>query len=722
VCNRFLSMRHLVSSTTMITTNIRKIDLKTLVDSSHDVLCAIKNNVFVYVSPSCFSQWEYTPDELIGRNVLDCVAETDRLETSEAIARISKSKSSCHFKNKCIKKSGSIVHVSWVAKWGKGEKLIYLVAKNVVLVNEYKKELKKAKQFASDCSMQLDEVLENLGDVFFVVDRNWKIRFFNKKAEQLMHSGREKVLGKDVRTIYPGNQYSHVIAKYGEAFKTNKPVEFEFFSQTAQCWFQAFVYPSHNGISVNFKNISELKKKEEEVRIAKERFEFVSRATSDVIWDLDVRDNSIYISPAFATIFGYDPKQGFDTQSWFANIYHDDKARMNKIQQKIFNDASVNNVNASYRFKRADGTIAFVENKGIVIRNAAGKVMRLVGAMRDITKQKKIETELKLSEQRYRHLFYDSPRPKWMFDADSYRFLEVNNATIEHYGFSKEEFLQMTIFDIRPQEEIESIRKIAKRLKTDKNFKHHGFSRHLKKNGDVITVEVNSHAIVIEGKMHIVVSAIDVTEKLMTEKRITTAIINAQEEERSFIGKELHDNVCQLLATAKLYAESTKYDPEQRESFTAKSIDIIQTCIDEIRSLSKALVAPDLMELGFRDSIKELISHYKALQIFDVEFSYTVKNKELDRTLQLTLYRIMQELFNNTIKYAKATKVQLTLEEKNNKLRLNYKDNGVGFDLNQKKSGIGIKNIKSRVDAFKGHLHLVTGPGEGTEFIIEVSY
>jgi signal transduction histidine kinase len=184
----------------------------------------------------------------------------------------------------------------------------------------------------------------------------------------------------------------------------------------------------------------------------------------------------------------------------------------------------------------------------------------------------------------------------------------------------------------------------------------------------------------------------------------------------------LHANVCQLLATAKLYAESTKYDPEQRESFTAKSIDIIQTCIDEIRSLSKALVAPDLMELGFRDSIKELISHYKALQIFDVEFSYTVKNKELDRTLQLTLYRIMQELFNNTIKYAKATKVQLTLEEKNNKLRLNYKDNGVGFDLNQKKSGIGIKNIKSRVDAFKGHLHLVTGPGEGTEFIIEVSY
>lgn len=127
---------------------------------------------------------------------------------------------------------------------------------------------------------------------------------------------------------------------------------------------------------------------------------------------------------------------------------------------------------------------------------------------------------LRESEKRYMELFHLSPAPIWVYELDTLRFIDVNEATVQHYGFSKEEFLSMTLREIRPSEDIQKMEKAVKQAQ-DKTIRYftHGY-RHRKKNGEVIDVELTSNPITFDGKKAEIVLATDVTEKLLQMKAI----------------------------------------------------------------------------------------------------------------------------------------------------------------------------------------------------------
>jgi PAS domain S-box-containing protein len=122
---------------------------------------------------------------------------------------------------------------------------------------------------------------------------------------------------------------------------------------------------------------------------------------------------------------------------------------------------------------------------------------------------------LRESEKRYMELFHLSPAPIWVYESDSMRFMDVNEAAVRHYGYSKEEFLSMTIREIRPEEEIPKLEKSISESKGKINRFYSGEFKHQKKSGEVIDVEITSNPIVFDGKQAEIVLATDVTEKLM---------------------------------------------------------------------------------------------------------------------------------------------------------------------------------------------------------------
>jgi PAS domain S-box-containing protein len=203
-------------------------------------------------------------------------------------------------------------------------------------------------------------------------------------------------------------------------------------------------------------------------------------------------------------------------------------------------------------------------------------------------------------------------------------------------------------------------------------------------------------------------------EKVDHQRQIARATINTQEKERSEIGKELHDNVNQILASAKLFLSSPFIESDEREYFTNKAVEHIHTAIEEIRKLSKSLVSPSAADLGIIETINDMIADIRWAQKIEVSFNHAgIDESKLDNGLKLTIYRIVQEQVNNILKYAEATRIGITIKEQGKKLILTITDNGKGFDFQLKRKGIGLSNIINRADVFNGKVDIQTAPGKG---------
>ena len=204
-------------------------------------------------------------------------------------------------------------------------------------------------------------------------------------------------------------------------------------------------------------------------------------------------------------------------------------------------------------------------------------------------------------------------------------------------------------------------------------------------------------------------------EQVQRHKAITQATIDAQEQEKSNISRELHDNVNQILMSAKLFMDTAKRIPEQTNALLDKAIEYQLLALQEIRKLSKSLSTSNVKTVGLKESIIDIVNNMKMLPQLDVQFIFNerVENR-LSDDQKLMLFRIVQEQTNNIIKYAEAKSVQILINEANNMIRLVISDDGVGFDTSDEgPKGIGFINIISRADVYNGRVDVVSTPGNG---------
>ena len=218
------------------------------------------------------------------------------------------------------------------------------------------------------------------------------------------------------------------------------------------------------------------------------------------------------------------------------NYSHDEvkgRPSINLWADKHERDEMIKMLNASGHVKDFECRIL---NKQGEIRNCITSLRLyrdkgiLEGSILDITERKQVEDALKQSEEKYRRLFDQNPQPMWIYDLESLAFLEVNHAAVIHYGYSKKEFLSMTLKDIRPKEDIPSLLRDVEI--TNKDYNKAGEWRHIKKNGELIYVQITSHSVIFDSRNARQVLIIDVTERkladeaLRTSRQILEGIIN----------------------------------------------------------------------------------------------------------------------------------------------------------------------------------------------------
>ncbi len=202
----------------------------------------------------------------------------------------------------------------------------------------------------------------------------------------------------------------------------------------------------------------------------------------------------------------------------------------------------------------------------------------------------------------------------------------------------------------------------------------------------------------------------------LEKKKKELAII----EERNRIARELHDSVSQNLFGINLNLNTLNYllndNPNQTETMIKELQDMVQEVQTEMRLMIYELKPLELTENNFLEAIENLIILFKRRYELNITFSTIEEEKSVNSEVQLVLYRILQESLNNILKHAQATKIEVYLELKSDKIKLSIIDNGIGFEMNNidTNNSFGLKGMKERIESIKGELIINSTKGQGT--------
>ena len=335
----------------------------------------------------------------------------------------------------------------------------------------------------------------------------------------------------------------------------------------------------------------------QQIRSAIERYDILSQATSDTIWDWDIVHNTMLYNDGISKTFGYQANEVPNVVDWWNEKLHpDDFKKVTEMVEDVF-EKGLQKFQLTYRFRCADGSYKYVFDRAYVIFDSNNDPCRMIGAMQDISSQ--VEEDLRMAK----------------------------------------------------------------------------------------------------------------------------AIIDTQEKERQHIGAELHDNVNQILASALLVMsmiKNEKMNKKETLEFIETGRGYVNDAIEELRKLSHELAPASFDKVTLGNAFKDLLHDFNLDKRFKIKFKFDEMCNMASDDIQINLYRIMQEQMKNIVKYAEAKKIEISVTKTNSSISLRVFDNGKGFDVKTAKNGIGLSNIKKRVDSLSGKFILNSSPGKGCEILVEI--
>ncbi|NME68682.1 PAS domain-containing sensor histidine kinase [Flammeovirga aprica] len=216
----------------------------------------------------------------------------------------------------------------------------------------------------------------------------------------------------------------------------------------------------------------------------------------------------------------------------------------------------------------------------------------------------------------------------------------------------------------------------------------------------------------------------DITEQLHQDEKIVDAILETEDKERSRIAREIHDNLQQTMSTAilnleKVRAETVITNEEEKKHFNI-AYSYLKKAIQESRTLAHNLMPKVVSANGLVSAIQALISALQGTTSTEIHFYENLGEERVKLSVEMTLYRIVQESINNMIKHAEASQCTIQLLKHPDMIVLTIEDDGVGFDLNTKVDSFGLNSMKTRANAVGAYFQISSQKTKGTEIIFEL--
>ncbi len=376
-------------------------------------------------------------------------------------------------------------------------------------------------------------VLERINDVVIAIDNNFCFTYANNSAIYFFNKPVEYLIGKNIWLTFEEKPDSQFRMACNNSIAKQQFIAIETFSKKRDEWFASSIYPSVDGLTIIIKKIavpklleSELKKAEQEIKDSSERFDLVTRATNDMIWDWDFASNEVWWNHNFNNFFGYDKdKTNHHISSWINNIYDEDRKRVVEGIYAVINEGK-KYWTAEYRYLKLDGTVLNIYDRGYVLHDAANKPFRMIGSMLNITDRINAEQAVKDSEEKYRTLVEQASDAIYITDKNG-SIHTVNASACRMTGYCEEEMQQMNVWGfVEPSDILEN----PFRFEELEDGKTLVVERKLKvKNGLELELEFTSKML-SDGRILVFAKDISVRKKveneIIKEKNFSETIVN----------------------------------------------------------------------------------------------------------------------------------------------------------------------------------------------------
>ncbi|MFT3701453.1 MAG: PAS domain S-box protein [Agriterribacter sp.] len=373
--------------------------------------------------------------------------------------------------------------------------------------------------------------------------------------------------------------------------------------------------------------------------------------------------------------------------------------------------------------KKSDGTVFPAEVNGKKLPDNSYQLF-----IKDITVRKNAQNKLREAEGRFRALVEQSLAGVYIIREKKFTYVNPQFAAIFGYSASDLDNHSTDILNaLSTQNDVAHY--MEEKFSTSTQGARYEMVGH-KKNGQVVNVEIFGCSTIINGKPAVIGTLIDVTKNKLLQKRILEqreqeqkkimrAMLKAEEKERNRLGRELHDNVNQILTGIKLSLTLASGKEQDAKLHINTAIDLVDNAIYETRALSHRQVMP-LSEINLEELVFELVKKTQLVSPVKINFVYNIDSDAIKDDLKINLYRIIQEQLNNILKHAEAMLVDIIIEMHGGIVSVMINDDGKGFNTTKKSNGIGLSNITNRVESFDGKVKITSSPGNGCSLEIQI--
>ena len=459
----------------------------------------------------------------------------------------------------------------------------------------------------------------------------------------------------------------------------------------------------------------ELSASNEALKLAEEKYRTVADFTFGWEFWIDTNDRIVYCSPSCERITGYKSSEFINNPMLLLNIVHPEDLKIFVRHKYMESKAKEANHGVQYRIITKNGITKWISHECCPIYNAVGEFIGNRGSNKDITRRKKTEQLLRMSNQKYKLLSENITDGIFIYKNNGIEY--INKAVSNILGYEKKELngLEFTHF-VLPEyhSTLKSILSIATPYDLSKNIEVECY----KKDNSIITIEILSNYISSEKAIYGIIH--DITERKEIQKKILNAIIQTEEKEKSNFSKELHDGLGPLLSTIKLYLQWSERPNNNvpREEITHKAQEILEEAIATVKEVSNKLSPHLLMYYGLSSAIKNFVDKLNETSSININFESN-SDKRLKMEMEAVLYRAVIECINNTIKHANAKNINIKIINSDVQFIIQYSDDGIGFNIEETISqhkGLGLFNLQNRIQTVGGKIMLTSKKNEGVHY------
>ncbi|WP_159686130.1 BhlA/UviB family holin-like peptide [Flavobacterium sp. 9R] len=500
----------------------------------------------------------------------------------------------------------------------------------------------------------------------------------------------------------------------------------------------------------NSRILEKIKSNNNEIKESNEKYDIVSKATSDTIWDWKIQDDTITWNKGIETIFGYTQEEvGNNSAWWFDKIHPEDSIKMS-VKLYSFIEQKSEKWQDQYRFRCADNTYKYVLDRGFLLKDKKGRALRMIGAIQDITKQKKEEENLKLLETVVTQTKDAVVITKSDSNSETFpNIIYVNNAFCAMTGYKSKKVLSKP-FNPFNTEELDSheYEKFIAAIEEKRECQIETLTK--KKNKEEYWVRFSMIPIYNSDNelSHWISIQKDVTEERKQEKEKEQLIRELTQNNKdlkqfSYItSHNLRAPLSNLIGLLNLIEDIPINDSELLEIINGfkKSTHLLNETIND---LVKIIVIKDKISIQKENvTINEVVEHVFSQLKFQIEQSKPILKLNFDEadtiyTNKAYLESILINLLTNSIKYKSETKklkISITIKKINNSTILKFKDNGIGIDLKRNSEhifglyqrfhdypdskGLGLYLVKSQIESLGGTISIESEVNKGTEFTL----